>query len=190
MKTLALIWFLLALPARAAEPPNAVFVLHNSQVAPAAFRAFQARIGQGACECFVTGEDLSPDRLKNAKLLFLEHPTIEFLERLKAPALEAIRSGLKVVTDLPEAVERVWEIQLSLPLTRRLVPYFQAGGEENMLGFFLAAYQEAGGPQDLDIPPPRATPNIGVYHPMRRRYSRILPNTSRGIEAQNQSKAH
>jgi cobaltochelatase CobN len=165
MKRLVPILFLFIVPAFGANMPNVLFVLHNSQVAPAALQAFEAKVGKGACECLIVADVPTAEQLNKADLIFLEHPTMELLERLKEPASEAIQGGLKVVSDLPEAVERVWEIELSLPLLRRVVPYFQAGGEENMLGFFLAAYKEAGGGVDFDIPPPREMPATGVYHP-------------------------
>ncbi len=151
--------------ATASEQPNAIFVLRNSQLAPQALRAFETKVGEQACDCMISGEDLTTERLKKARVLFLEHPSVQFLDRLKVAALEAVKNGMRVVTDVPEIVQRAWGIELALPIAQRLMPYWQNGGEENMLGFFLVAYQEAGGPKDLAIPEVRIVPQTGVYHP-------------------------
>ncbi len=151
-------------PLLAAQKPNAVLVLRNSQVAPAALRAFEAKYGD-VFTCTITNESLSAERLRQAKVLFLEHPSPAFLARLKEPALAAIRGGLRVATDVPDTVQRGWGIEPPLPLLRRLLPYWQNGGEENLLDFFAALYVESGGPANLAIGPPREAPKLGVYHP-------------------------
>lgn len=151
-----------------AEKPNAIFVLRNSQVAPAAFQEFQERIGPDACDCLLATDnhpDLTPERIGKAKLLFLEHPSEELLDRLKDPVLAGAAHGLQVVSDLPTIVQRAWDIEMSAPLAQQMLPYWRSGGEQNMLGFFLTAYREAGGPADLKIPPPVEVPDTGVYHP-------------------------
>src|SRR5882724_10681745 len=145
------LFLLVASEALAADQVNAVFVLKSSQVAPDAMREFQARFPKSACDCIIANENLTAERLKKARLLFLEHPSTPFLDRLKGPALEAIAAGTRIVTDVPEMVQRAWGIEPSLPLSRRLMPYWENGGAENMLSFFLAAYQEAGGPKDLSV---------------------------------------
>jgi cobaltochelatase CobN len=165
MKILAVAALALASVAGAAERPNAIFVLRNSQVAPAALGELHKKIGAGACDCELAGEDLTAERLRQARFIFLEHPSAPFLERLKTVAQESVRRGLLVATDVPEVVQRGWEIGISVPLLRRLLPYWQNGGAENMLGFFLTAYREAGGPKTLNIPPPVEMTKSGVYHP-------------------------
>jgi cobaltochelatase CobN len=164
LRTLS-VCLLFVTPLIAAEPPNAVFVLRNSQIAPVALQAFQAKAGKAACDCVITNETLTAERLKQARFLFLEHPSEEFLERVKPAAVEAIRNGLRVATDVPEVVERAWDTELSLPLLRRLLPYWQNGGDENMLAFFLIAFEAAGGAAGFDIPAPREMPKAGAYHP-------------------------
>jgi cobaltochelatase CobN len=151
-------------PLLPAQKPNAVLVLRNSQVAPAALRAFEAKYGD-VFTCTISNENLSVERLRQAKVLFLEHPSPAFLARLKAPALAAIRGGLRVATDVPDTVQRGWGIEPPLPLLRRLLPYWQNGGEDNLLNFFTALYVESGGPAQLAIAPPREAPKLGVYHP-------------------------
>ncbi|MBI1355874.1 MAG: hypothetical protein GC160_16155 [Acidobacteria bacterium] len=154
--------------ALAADIPNAVFVLRNSQVAPAAFQTFLERIGPGACDCLLATDghpELTADRIAAAQLLFLEHPSEALLDRLEEPVREGVARGLRVVTDVPSIVQRAWSFELSAPLALRLLPYWRAGGEQNMLGFFLAAYQEAGGSRQLEVAPPVEVPDTGVYHP-------------------------
>lgn len=165
MKRVLSLLFALSVAAVAADRPNAVFVLRSSVVAPEALRAFHQKVGDGACDCEIAGDDLTPERMKNAKVLFLEHPSAPLLDRLKPAALEVIGRGMKVVTDVPEIVQRAWGIELSAVMARRLMPYWQNGGMENMVGFFLAAYQEAGGSKELVVPRVIETPKSGVYHP-------------------------
>jgi hypothetical protein len=140
MKRVVLLFLILSQTAWAANPPNVLFVLRNSQVAPAAFRAFQARVGTSACDCAIVNENVSTERIKKAHVLFLEHPSDEFLKRHKETVTAAVRNGLRVVTDIPDYVQRAWDIDIPVPLTLRLMPYWDNGGEENMLGFFLVAY--------------------------------------------------
>jgi cobaltochelatase CobN len=165
LKRTFLLCLLASAAAIAADPPNAVFLLKNSQVAPDAMRAFQARFPRSACDCVIVNETVTAERLKKARVLFLEHPSTPFLDQMKTAALEAVGAGARIVTDVPEMVQRAWGIEPDLRLTRRLMPYWQNGGPENMLGFFLTAFQEAGGPKDLAIAPPIETPKTGVYHP-------------------------
>ena len=54
----------------AAEEPDAVLVLRNSQVAPAALRAFEVKYGD-VFTCTITNESLTAERLRQAKVLFL-----------------------------------------------------------------------------------------------------------------------
>jgi hypothetical protein len=87
MKRLLLVWLSVVIPAFGADAPNVLFVLNNSQVAPAALDAFEAKVGKGACECVIVGGVPTPEQLKRANLIFLEHPNVELLEQLKEPAM-------------------------------------------------------------------------------------------------------
>jgi cobaltochelatase CobN len=49
-------------------------------------------------------------------------------------------------------------------LTARLMPYWNNGGEQNMLGFLMVLYNAAGG-KGITIPPPLQMANKGIYHP-------------------------
>ncbi len=159
------IFFSVGAAALGADQANAVFLLRSSQVAPQAMKAFEARVPKALCDCVIVNESVTTERLKQARVLFLEHPSPAFLARTKAAALEAIAGGMRVVTDVPEILNRGWGVEPSLPLSRCLMPYWQNGGVENILNFFLAAYQEAGGPKDLVVPTPAELPRTGVYHP-------------------------
>jgi cobaltochelatase CobN len=165
MRRILLIFLFLCQASWAADRPNVLFMLRNSKVAPAAFRTFQTRIGASACDCAIVNENVPAERLKKAQIVFMEHPSEEFLKRNKATGTEAVRNGTRFVTDIPDFVQRAWDIDIPVPLTVRLMGYWDNGGEENMLGFFLAAYQEASGLKNLDIPPPQQMPRTGVYHP-------------------------
>ncbi|MCC6536054.1 MAG: cobaltochelatase subunit CobN, partial [Bryobacterales bacterium] len=153
----------LALPA--AEQPRAVIVIRNSQTMPAALGQFSAKFGADACDCLIAGEDVAAERLAAARVIFLEHPTAAFLVKHKETVLAAVRRGARLVTDVPEVVQRGWGIEPSAALTRRLLPYWQNGGEENMLSFLTAVWQEAGGPRTVTVPPPLEAQRQGVYHP-------------------------
>jgi len=158
----------------AAARPDAVFVLKSSQLAPKAFRTAMEQIGPDACDCTLTGETVDPARIARTRLLFLEHPTAELLARLKPVALDAIRRGLIVVTDAPESVQRAWGVDLPYAPASRMMPYWQNGGEENLVGFFLWGYKLAGGDTSLSVPEPKEVPRSGVYHPSAPRSFRDL----------------
>lgn len=162
------------LTASAAARPNVVLVLHNSVVIPRAMQVFESKFGKDACNFLITTEgSLTPQRLVEADVLFLEHPRAELLERLRPAAVTAAKQGTKIASDLPEVVQRAWGVEISASLHQRLMPYWRYGGEQNMLSFLMILYKEAGGPKDLDIPPPVETAQQGVYHPDA---PRLFPN--------------
>jgi len=145
--------------------PNVVIVLHSSQTMPAAMNRFQAIVGKDACVCSVLREeDITPERLQQAKVLFMQHPSQEMLDRIKPTALQAMKNGLQVATDVPEFIVRDWDVEPTMRLVGRLMPYWNNGGQDNMLGFLLVLYSAAGG-KDVSIPPPVQMANKGVYHP-------------------------
>ncbi|MDE1178210.1 MAG: cobaltochelatase subunit CobN [Edaphobacter sp.] len=147
------------------EKPNVVIVLHSSQTLPAAMDRFQTMVGRDACICSVLREeDMTPERLKQAKVVFMQHPSQEMLDNLKPVALEAMKNGLQVATDVPEFIVRNWSVEPTMRLTTRLMPYWNNGGEDNMLSFLLVLYSAAGG-KGISIPPPVRMANKGVYHP-------------------------
>lgn len=170
----------------AAETPDAVVLLRTAQSAPGALERVRQELGSNAFECTLAHDGLPPERLKRARVLFLEHPSPELLVRWKPAALEAIRGGLKVASDIPDVVQRAWGVEVNLPLTRRLLPYFQNGGEDNLRAFFLSIYQEAGG-KPAAIPPPVELPRTGVYHPDA---PRLFPSLSEYLEWYRKAKPH
>jgi cobaltochelatase CobN len=163
MKTF--IGLVLSLAALGQSRPNAVVVLRPSETIVEAWGRFRAQYGEGAFACYVGGEELTAERLAEARVVFLDHPSPKLLARLKAPALAAIKKGLRVVSPTPELVQRGWGVEIEVRLARRLLPYWDNGGVENMAGFFEALYQEAGGPKDLAIAKPVEVARMGVYHP-------------------------
>ncbi|MBS1825017.1 MAG: cobaltochelatase subunit CobN [Acidobacteria bacterium] len=160
--------------AAAAEKPNVVLALHNSVLVPKALEAFRAKFGPDACHCLITSEqELTARQIQSAHVLFLEHPHAETLGRLRATAVAASKRGLKIASDVPEIVQRAWGIEMPASLHQRLSPYWQNGGEENMLSFLLVLFREAGGPKNLEIPAPILAARQGVYHPDA---PRLFPN--------------
>lgn len=157
---------------QAADAPNAVVLLRTAQSAPRVLERVKQELGPGQFDCVLAHDDMPPDRLKKARVLFLEHPSQDLLARWKPAALDAIRGGLRVVTDVPDLVQRAWGVEVQLPLAKRLLPYFQYGGEENLRALFLSIYEEAGG-RKVTIPPPVEMPRAGVYHPDA---PRLFPN--------------
>lgn len=150
--------------------PSAVLVIKTSRSAKPALEAFERRYGRERFDCLITGEDVDAARLARAKVVFLEHPSQPFLERVKEPMLAAIENGLLVLSDVPEVVQRAWGVEVPLPLTRRLMAYWQNGGEENMRNFFAALYLEAGGldaggSKEIEVEPAKELARMGVYHP-------------------------
>lgn len=150
----------------AAESPKVVLVLHNSIVLPQALASFQEKYGLQACDCSITSEEsVKSELVERADILFLEHPHEEFLERLRPAVLAGVKRGLKIVSDTPDIVQRAWDVEMSASLYQRLNAYWQNGGEDNMLAFLTILYKEAGGPKNLDVPPPVVVAQQGVYHP-------------------------
>ncbi|WP_263417691.1 cobaltochelatase subunit CobN [Terriglobus albidus] len=146
--------------------PNVVVVLHSSQTMPAAMQRFKALVGSNGCECTVLQEEeLTPERLLHAKAVFMQHPSQEMLDRLKPSGLQAIKAGMQIATDVPEFLVRNWNVEPSTKLTGRLMPYWNYGGEENMLSFLLVLYKAAGGELKQPIPAPIPAANKGIYHP-------------------------
>jgi cobaltochelatase CobN len=163
MKTL--LFLLASLAVWSQTRPNAVVVLRSSQTALEAWHRFRAQHGDGAFDCFIGAEELTAERLAAARIVFLDHPSPQLLARLKDTAVASFRRGLRIASPTPELVQRGWGLEGDLRLTRRLLPYWDNGGVENMAAFFATLYQEAGGPGGLQIPRPVEVPRMGVYHP-------------------------
>ncbi|HEU0119441.1 MAG TPA: cobaltochelatase subunit CobN [Bryobacteraceae bacterium] len=163
MRKLCLFTFAAGLAVAQPPVPNAIVVMRPTGAVTAGWKIFQDRYG--AFDCLFSGDDLSPARLANARVLFLDHPSPQLLERLKAPALSAIAKGLRVVSPTPEMVQRGWGVDMDVRLSRRLLPYWENGGPENMANFFAALYVESGGAKTLPVPPPVEMIKTGVYHP-------------------------
>ncbi|WP_260704113.1 cobaltochelatase subunit CobN [Edaphobacter flagellatus] len=127
---------------------------------------FKTFVGTEACDCSILEENqLTPQRLKQARAIFMQHPSQETLERLKSAGLEALKNGTQIATDVPEFIVRNWGVDPSARLVGRLMPYWSYGGEDNMLSFLLVLYQAAGGDLKQPIPAPIKIANKGIYHP-------------------------
>lgn len=163
---LVLLFILAGTTIAQSSKPNVLVVVHGSQVLPVALKDFQEKFGNDACDCDILREDeVTPQRLARAKAVFFQHPTAEFLDRTKSVGPEAVKHGMKVVTDVPEFLDRGWGMAPTMPLTARVMPYWNNGGEHNMLGMLALLYVAAGGPKDTPIPPLEQVARMGVYHP-------------------------
>ncbi|MEK6396604.1 MAG: cobaltochelatase subunit CobN [Terriglobus sp.] len=191
MKTLTVLstlWIALTLGAFAQDvKPNVVIVLHSSQTMPAALKMFEEQVGHDACACSIVNEEaMTPGRLAQAKVVFMQHPSQELLDRLKATALPAMKKGLQVATDVPEFIVRNWGVEPTMRLTARLMPYWNNGGEQNMLGFLYVLYSAAGG-KGITIPPPVVVANKGIYHPDA---PKLFPTMSEYLTWYRKAKPH
>ncbi len=149
-----------------ASKPNVMVVVHNSQVLPIALKAFEEKFGKEACSCEVLREEeVTPQRLSQARAVFFQHPSSEFLDRMKDAGLDAVKRGMKVSTDVSEFLDRGWGIAPAMPLTAKLMPYWNNGGERNLLGMLTLLYVAGGGPRDTPVPPLEQVARMGVYHP-------------------------
>ena len=155
----------LTLPAQnAAHRPKAVVVMHAEGAMSQAASAFRRQFGPDVFRIVVTGEKAASSELDGADVLFLEHPTAAFLEDLRPRAELAMKRGMKVVTDIPEVLQRHWNVLPDPVLNNRLLPYFQFGGTENLTAFLTLLYRGVGGVSAAPpLPVPR--PVKGVYHP-------------------------
>lgn len=184
-----LFWFACALCGVAeAQRPNVVLVLHSSQILPAAMERFKSLVGEEACDCSVLEEQsLTSERLLKAKAVFMQHPSQEMLEHLKPAGLRALSSGMQIATDVPEFIVRNWNVQPTAHLTGSLMPYWNNGGEANMLSFLLILYKAAGGELKDSIPPVVQVPNKGIYHPDA---PRLFPTMTEYLDWYRKAKPH
>jgi cobaltochelatase CobN len=153
-----------------ARRPKAVLVMHAEGAMSSAAANFQRQFGQAALHIVVTGEKAASAELEGADILFLEHPSAAFLEDLRPRAELAVRRGMRVVTDLPDVLQRHWKMLPDPALNTRLLSYFQFGGTENLTAFLTVLYQavldpKTPGLRTLTLPQPVARPVKGVYHP-------------------------
>jgi cobaltochelatase CobN len=168
--------------------PNVVIVLHSSQTMPRALAAFEKDFGADACNCsLLLEEELTPERLMQAKVLFMQHPSSEMLERLKPAATQALTRGLQVATDVPEFLMRGWDAQPSARLTLHVMPYFNNGGEVNMYRFLEVLYEAAGGRLQQPVAPPIQIANRGIYHPDA---PKLFPTMSEYLAWYRKAKPH
>jgi cobaltochelatase CobN len=152
-----------ALPLRAV--PKVVLVLHSEGAFPAAAAQFERQFGAALLRIVIAGERSAPDELADAQVVFLEHPAPEFLRQVR-PTLEAAhKRGARVLSDVPEVLERHAGFAPDPVLSRQVLPYFRGGGADNCLAMLALLYKAAGGKKTIEIPPPQETPAAGLYHP-------------------------
>lgn len=164
---------------------NVLFVLKNAQSAPQALAAAKQELGAQGKELAIGREDVPLERVLQAKVLFLEHPSPALLQRLKQPVLEAMGKGMQVATDVPDIVGRAWQVELDAKTSRQLLPYFQNGGAENLKRMFLKAYIAAGGQWRGPLLGPVEVPKQGVYHPAAKE---LFPNLTAYLAWYRQAK--
>ncbi len=155
---------------RAAHRPKAVLVLHTEGAASAGIATFHREHGAESFDVVVAGEKNATTEVPGTDVLFLEHPSAEFLRRLRPAAEAAIGRGMKVFTDVPEVLQRHWGVLPEAQANAQALTYFQFGGAENFAGFLTVLYRAAGGRLAVHLPPVQERPKIGVYHPGAPRY--------------------
>ncbi|MCU1325681.1 MAG: CobN component of cobalt chelatase involved in biosynthesis [Bryobacterales bacterium] len=148
-----------------AERPKVVLVMHTEGAMISAADQFRQRFGAAAFDIAITGEKAAAKEIEGANILFMEHPTSGFLQELQPAAQAQMKRGMKVVTDIPEVLQRHWNVLPEPALNNRLLSYFQYGGEQNLTHFLMVLYEAAGGAKAVSIGPPVVRPVRGVYHP-------------------------
>ena len=101
---------LTSMPLLVAAPPKAVLVLHTEGAVRQGVANFEQRFGPGAMQVVIAGERNAALEIPSASVLFMQHPTAEFLKAIKPAADAAMKRGMKVITDVPEVLERQWNI--------------------------------------------------------------------------------
>jgi cobaltochelatase CobN len=150
---------------QAAGAPKAVLVLHTEGAVREGVANFQQRFGASSFQIVIAGERNAGAEIPGANILFMQHPTAEFLQGIWPVAEAEMKRGMKVVTDVPEVVQRQWEIFPEPVLNNRVLSYFLVGGAENFTSLLMVLYQAGGGTLAMTIPPPVERPVMGVYHP-------------------------
>ena len=149
----------------AAPAPKAVLVLHTEGAVREGVANFRQRFGGDSFRIVIAGEKNAATEIPEADVLFMQHPTAEFLDEIRPVGEAAIRRGMKVVTDVPEVLQRQWEMVPDPVLNDRVLSYFLQGGPENFTSLCMVLYQAAGGKLPMTIPPPANGPAMGVYYP-------------------------
>ena len=165
-----IIALLLAHAVIAAPRPKALLVLHTEGAAAAGVARFLELHGADSFQIVIAGETNAAVEIPGTNVLFMEHPTAEFLRRIRPTGEAAMRRGMKVFTDVPEILQRHWEILPDAQANTQALAYFQLGGADNFAGFLTVLYRAAGGPLALGLPPLQDRPRMGVYHPRAPRY--------------------
>ena len=165
-----LLWLWLAcLPVLGvAAPIKVVVVTSQPHLLPAAAATFRATYGDDVAEfSFATRVPDSAvlDRADVIEAWFVPPAVL----RGMAPAMRHARErGASIVAAPLESAQAAWGVAPDAALTAAAQPYWDAGGVDNLVALLahaVAARQRAAGMVPIAVPPVRAAPAAGIYHP-------------------------
>jgi len=162
---LSLLALLASSAGAAADPVRLLLYAGAGTVAQEARTAFAARFGPDLMTIDLAGLDIAPDRIDSADIILLIHLEERFALSLEPALLRAQRRGAMVAVTPPELVPRQWTLKPDVTTSAEAQRYWSYGGVDNAVGMLAYLYKVAGGARPLDVPEPRPTQEVGIYHP-------------------------
>ncbi|WP_130392729.1 cobaltochelatase subunit CobN [Cupriavidus agavae] len=158
----------LGLPHAQAAPVRVLVMTSQGHLLPAAEAAFRAAHGDGVAAFTFTAGVPDAATVARADVIaawFVPAGTL----RQSAPAVrQAQARGALVFAAPAQNAEDAWGIRIDAAANAQLQPYWDNGGVDNLaaaLAWLVAASQRAAGAPPLAVPPLRAAPAAGIYHP-------------------------
>lgn len=158
---------LAAVPASgAAREPVRILVISNiDQLLPDAYDAFQKTYGTDLIQLEMASEEVQPERLQDADVIFAYMLKSVHEQRLKQAVAAARKRGALVLVAPATMGQAYWELKVDRTINDPVVQYWSYGGVDNLTAFLAHAYTVAGGSKKLRVPPPVSLVDRGIYHP-------------------------
>ncbi|PWK35368.1 cobaltochelatase CobN subunit [Cupriavidus plantarum] len=148
-----------------AAPVRILVITPNTHLLPAAEAAFRAKYAhaEAIAEIEFSATASDPAQIARADVIQTWYVP-SAMQRAIAPAMRAAhaRGALLLATPTPDA-EAAWGVRVDAARNDAARQYWEAGGADNVAGFFAYASAQRGAA--IDVPAVRPAPAAGIYHP-------------------------
>lgn len=152
-------------PPAAADPVRLLVISNVDQALPEAYATFQATYGRDLLSLEVVNEDVAPERLRRADVVFAYMLRGIHEQRLGTAIAAARRRGARILVAPGSMGQTYWKLAVERSVNDPVVQYWSQGGLDNMVGFLAHAYVVGGGRVKIDVPQPVSRVERGIYHP-------------------------
>lgn len=151
-----------------AAPVRILVVTPNTHLLPAAQAAFRTAYGDGVAEFDFSAGVPDAARMARADVIHAWFVPTAMLREMAPRVREAQARGALLFASPAQSAEAAWGVSLDAARNGVAQQYWEAGGADNIAGFFayaVAQQQRAHGTTPIAVPAVRPAPAAGIYHP-------------------------